>query len=240
MTNMKPLMSAAYLAEAVYRGQVPAGLGVLHTAPIFDPATQTEGMVYITGNCAWVVFAGTHKKRHWLSNFKISRKNCFGWFKAHKGFSECAEAVIGQCMDALNKYSAGTPIVVTGHSLGGAIALLVAIGIRSRAVDLEGKRREVSCITFGQPRVSTRAAIESVFRSPYIRVQNGSDTIPRVPRFGYSHAGTCLYLRNGEGYCVDPSLIERFLNRLPTIFQRASDHSMADYIRELEGLKLCE
>jgi predicted lipase len=227
------ILYAAELCNAVYSGSKPEGLGIQVCETIVDAATDTSGMAYITADTIWISFAGTEKRRDWLSNFKVIKKKCFGWFPAHKGFSECAEAVIKACLDLVNTFPERR-VVVTGHSLGGAIAVLVAIGLHEKTRVMGA--RSISLITFGQPRVSTESLIRASFPGEYVRVQNGSDVVARVPKIGYSHAGTCLYLKNGKGYCVDPGVVETFLDRLPTIGQRCTDHFMPHYIRELQRI----
>lgn len=231
---MKPLLFAAHLCDAAYSMTVPSSMGIVAQEAVRHAATCTQGMIYTTDDHVWIAFAGTNERKDWLSNFKIIKKNCFGWLPAHKGFSECAEAVIDQCLKAVSRWP-GKRVTVTGHSLGGAIALLVAIGIQAR-VNMMERGAHVRCITFGQPRVSNKSLIRSALPGEYVRVQNGSDIVCRVPKLGYSHAGKCLYLRNGDGYCMDPGHVERFLDRLLTLnqHQRVGDHMMPDYIRQLQ------
>lgn len=224
---MNPLiLTCAHLSEAVYRLRVPAGMEVLGVETIHDSTTHTTGMAYITAGRIFIALAGSTIPAHWLSNFKIIKKNCFGWLPAHKGFSECAEGVIKQCRALIDSFP-DREVVLTGHSRGAAVAVLVAAGLQSHAQP----GRKFTLITFAQPRVSTESVLRSAFTGSYVRVQNGSDAVCRAPKLGYSHAGTLVYLHNGNGYSVNPDLLQRFIDRLPTILQRATDHSMADYLR---------
>lgn len=231
---MKPVLFAAQLCEAVYSGAVPEGLGVIECESIAHRPTCTQGAAYITADEVWIVFAGTNERSDWLSNFRIIKKECFGWFPAHKGFSECAEAVIGQCRKLMTKW-AGKRVYVAGHSLGGAVAGLVAVGLQASA-KLYGQGN-VRLITFGQPRFSTSSNIKAVLQGEYIRVVNGSDVVARVPKLGYTHGGTELYLKNGKGYCIDPDAFEKFIDRA-TAWQhdRVTDHGMAGYVRALQRI----
>jgi hypothetical protein len=228
------VLTCAHLSKAVYRLEVPAGMNMLATETIFHQGTNTTGMAYFVAGRIFIAFAGSSIPAHWLSNFKIIKKNCFGWLPAHKGFSECAEAVINTCSQILDAFP-DREVVITGHSRGAAVAVLVAAGLKSHARQHGG--RKISLVTFAQPRVSQEKLLRAALGDgPYLRVVNGSDAVSRAPKLGYSHAGTLVYLKNGPGYCVDPGLLERFLDRLPTFLQRATDHDMADYIRNLEGL----
>jgi hypothetical protein len=61
---------------------------------------------------------------------------------------------------------------------------------------------------------------------PYIRVQNGSDIVPSIPRIGYSHAGELLYLTNDGKLEINPGGLRRLRDRVFTGTQRLSDHAV--------------
>ena len=64
------------------------------------------------------------------------------------------------------------PLFVTGHSLGGALALLAT---KMVVPDVDG-----ACYTFGAPRVANYEYFADV-KTPVYRVVNSSDVVPRVP-----------------------------------------------------------
>ena len=64
------------------------------------------------------------------------------------------------------------PVYITGHSLGGALAILAT---RLLASDSQG-----ACYTFGGPRVGT-AQVDDQIKTPIYRVVNAADIVPRVP-----------------------------------------------------------
>ena len=64
------------------------------------------------------------------------------------------------------------PIFITGHSLGGALALLTT---KQTASNVNG-----ACYTFGGPRVANYEYFEGI-KTPVYRVVNSSDIVPRVP-----------------------------------------------------------
>jgi len=229
----RQILQAAELANAVYDLMTPAGLGIVGVERIHEKATDTSGMAYHAPYGVTIAFAGSASAHDWLTNLKVRKRDCYGWLPAHAGFSDCAEAVIEKCIQVAT--TTDKPLTLTGHSQGGAVALLVAIGIASRIKDTG---RSISLITFGQPRASTERHIKAAFPGEYIRVVNGSDVVARVPKLGYSHAGTCMYLRNGGGYCVDPGWTELAIDRM-TAWQhdRVTDHSMPAYIRGLHQIK---
>jgi hypothetical protein len=64
------------------------------------------------------------------------------------------------------------PLFITGHSLGGALALLTTVLIA----------REVygACYTYGAPRIANYECFENL-KTPVFRVVNSADIVPRVP-----------------------------------------------------------
>ncbi|CAA0814274.1 alpha/beta-Hydrolases superfamily protein [Striga hermonthica] len=73
-------------------------------------------------------------------------------------------------------------IMVTGHSMGGAMAAFCALDLR-----LSLREQNVQVMTFGQPRIGN-AAFASYFNQivpDSIRVTNGHDIVPHLPPYYY-------------------------------------------------------
>lgn len=217
------LMTCALLSKAVYSKTVPDGMNFIGYEHIEHKGTDTFGIAYITEDIVFIAFAGSESRKDWLNDFKIIKTMFFG-VRAHRGFAECAGSVLNQ-VSAILKGLPDHKVILTGHSLGAAIAVLIAVALRPRPVQV---------INFGQPRVSTHSELNLALYGEYVRVHNGSDVVPRSPWLGYSHAGTCLYLTNNSKRLTDPSEARMFFDRLLTLSQRATDHSMTGYIKELE------
>ncbi|XP_047317027.1 triacylglycerol lipase OBL1 isoform X2 [Impatiens glandulifera] len=92
--------------------------------------------------------------------------------------------------------------VVTGHSLGGALAILFPTVLVLHK-EKEVMERLAGVYTFGQPRVGNRELgrlmeeEDMIGRSRYLRVVYCNDIVPRLPldnkTFLYKHFGVCLY-----------------------------------------------
>lgn len=223
---MTSITTCAALSKAVYSLTVPEGLHITGFERIWDESTQTLGCCYITPNALVFAFRGSVNKRHWLSNFRIIKTDYHG-IKAHRGFAESAQSVLEQVLQLIEDYGPTRRIVFTGHSLGGAIAVLLAAA---------GRPRPIEVITFGQPRVSRRRHLENAMQGSYLRIVNGSDAVPRKPWLGYSHGGCLMYLTNDGRRLANPSWWAMFKDRVWMTWQhqRLTDHYMNDYIEELE------
>jgi hypothetical protein len=129
--------------------------------------------------------------------------------KVHAGFASAFRRVAHPIYDTVDRlFATGRyrRLVVAGHSLGGALATLAAVGIVNRCFPTEAQRASVAVevITFGSPRVGNR-----MFQHYYdatLGLRNGTwrhvhhlDLIPTVPPawFGYSHVGTLVAVEQG-------------------------------------------
>ena len=92
----------------------------------------------------------------------------------HNGFLEAFEHVKNRIRATLDDHPE-LPLYITGHSLGGALAM---IATRYLGSDSTG-----ATYTFGCPRVADDAFYRSI-KTPVYRVVNGADGVARVP-FGY-------------------------------------------------------
>ena len=174
-------MLCALLSKAVYGKGAPDDLGIIGFEYIVDNDTDTFAMAFITDGEIIIAVRGSESRKDWLNDFKIIKTMFFG-VKAHRGFAMCAGSILSK-VGAILKEFPEKKIILTGHSLGGAIATLIAVSLRPKKVEL---------ITFGQPRVSTGHEINLALYGEYVRVQNGSDVVARSPWLGYSHGGTCM------------------------------------------------
>lgn len=222
------LISVAQLCRDVYQRTPNTErldiLGIHHFQ-----AGSDYGCAYVSPDTVYITIAGSDDILDWMSNFKaLFRADWFG-MRAHRGFVQAARALEKPMMDVLHQYPVHN-LVFTGHSRGGAIALLLAISAEIHLPMRRGSR----CITFGQPRVSTGHQVRLAYRyGEYVRVQNSSDAVCRWPKIGYGDAGTCLYIRRSGGSVVDPSRSFKFRDRAFTLWSRGKKHTISRYIKDL-------
>lgn len=165
------------------------------------PLAKAVAVVARTKTCTLVAFAGTDPLvlADWIADFDIAKTDSVA-----NGFAIAAAAALPAVRGAL----AGTdvPILVAGHSLGGAISVITA-----DAFAAEG-RSIVSVYTFGMPRPGGEAFCArynaALGRRTY-RLVHGIDIVPTVaPSFlGFRHVGRRLACKQGASFAaedVDP------------------------------------
>lgn len=151
------------------------------------------------------------------------------WGKVHAGFLEAFESVAGGA--AAEKLRAlegtGVKIYITGHSLGGALATVLAARL-IRAID-DGKDYKLGGLyTFGSPRVGDPQFAQhfmmraNVLGFPNVRFRNEDDIVTRVPALNYEHIGNLAYMTESEFVFLP--------NKVPSYgLGGAYDHNMVGY-----------
>lgn len=145
----------------------------------------------------FVTFAGSDpgKPEDWVTDFDAMPAPD----SLHRGFKEAVETVWPTIRTAIaNRTAPAQPLFFTGHSLGGALAILAA----SRA-PLEPNVKEVAAYTFGSPRTGGEAFFDDY--SPRLgdftfRFIHGTDIVPTVPPtlLGfYRHVGKSVQCDSG-------------------------------------------
>ena len=165
-----------------------AGFELLH----FFDIEAVQGFVCLkTGKHPYIVvsFRGSEARiEDWLTNASAQpMAPTLGDGKVHSGFYNAFMLVKKQVMEAIEsgqssvKSNDPIPVFFTGHSLGGALALVAA-----RTLEYEAKQKGVdeniktACYTFGAPRIGDYAYFEQM-KTPVYRLVNSADIVPRVP-----------------------------------------------------------
>jgi len=118
--------------------------------------------------------------------------------RVHSGFSASLSTILAQVEHWLHK-TAPAHLVLTGHSLGAALATLLA-------ARLAGQGCSIELVTFGSPRVGDEALVASLRPLAVRRYVNCTDTVTQLPPpLLYYHVDGLHYIdRLGQIHTGDP------------------------------------
>lgn len=176
-------------------------------------------------------FRGTESAGDVLADLKARMKTESSGGDVHRGFKGELDKLWPSIEKALTKVDT---LYITGHSLGAAMATIAASRIQDKVLAL---------VTFGSPRVGTRAFVNSLKVAHY-RVQNNCDDVTKVPLLlmGYRHHGTHRYMNfYGEfrTFTTWQKIKDMVRSRLKARMKKQKfigvfDHLMKNYIKKLE------
>jgi len=161
--------------------------------------------------------------------------------RIHEGFKTGLDKVWNSVWYSMGRKRTGRTIWVTGHSLGGALAV-------NAAARLEFDKNQTigGLYTFGQPRVGDQAFIDACdrkFGDRYFRFVHNKDIVPRVPtrKMGFEHKGIFKYINAAkqldDTMTWDEMTLIPFIQEISQIFKLGvegiKDHSMSNYVGAL-------
>lgn len=208
--------------------------------------SDTQALAASIDGYTLICFRGTAGLSDWKTNLRTERKAIsLGFFGAtgyvHSGFWSAWEDVKPEVIKYLKEQRATNEnepasasngqcheILIGGHSLGGAIALIAGIELKREGYQVLG------VFTFGQPKVFSEEVVKMSDQSPsdFPDIQRfifADDPVPSLPP-GYFHIGHEKYSRE----------IGRILSHpQSTLFWPSiGDHRMSNYVKTLAQLIL--
>ncbi|XP_058226970.1 triacylglycerol lipase OBL1 [Rhododendron vialii] len=174
------------------------GLGNRANASTFQSLLQVNDTIFTSSNASTSEGSFTESKAE-----KIGRDHSSDGNKLIPDMVEMTAyyAVRSKLKSLLNEHKTAK-FIVTGHSLGGALAILFPTVLVLHE-EREIMQRLLGVYTYGQPRVGNRQLgrfMEDHLDLPvpkYFRVVYCNDLVPRLPyddkTFLYKHFGECLY-----------------------------------------------
>jgi hypothetical protein len=141
-----------------------------------------------------IAFRGTDSVRDWIGNINVlGEPREYG--TAHRGFLQAFQLLQPQLETLIERFPS-VPVVLTGHSLGGAMAVLAAAEWQG---NISNPIQKV--YTFGQPAVGKAGFAEFIsanLAGKIFRFVNNDDVVPKVPP-RYEHVGVSFkFDANGE------------------------------------------
>jgi pimeloyl-ACP methyl ester carboxylesterase len=265
--------NALYLAHAsdiaYHRAPATAAsdrLG-LEGVGFLNKVTRTRGFLGVCDTHAVLAFRGSDPVTlpNWVTDVVVKlveRADYHG--RVHHGFS----AALKHTWDKVERLIESTnerPLFLTGHSMGGALAVLAACRLAKLG------RPPVATYTFGSPRVGDRAFCAG-YRLPTYRVVNGLDLVPEMPLASlkrrlpaqfraanpklalglkriarnvpcYGHVRTFVYIDRDGAVTIDAdvepwhahAVARAIATRGKSFLEGLTDHLISNYIRGLEG-----
>lgn len=151
------------------------------------------GYVLSADDVAVVVFQGTDQVSEWIVNLAVAP-----FFTPqgdiHDGYYKAYRTLKPQVTRFLEE-SKPRKIWITGHSLGGALALACAYDLITQE-----KVGPHGVMTFGQPMVVDgflARYLDNLLLGRYVHFVNERDLVPRLPP-GYAHCGSLVWFVDGE------------------------------------------
>jgi len=247
--NYSQATQCALLSEAIYQDFSEIQFSNFpNITPVLIEQEKTGTQCAILSDSAedtiYIVFRGSEEKIDWSTNFDLNKvafdqnviheeivdnleevypyeEKSQSGAKMHQGFVNAFLSVREQIHHQIKDYTA-SQVIVTGHSLGGALSTLCAVDIQY----CFGEKFAVSIYTFGSPRVGNNGFRESF-----------NKRVPNSYRFVYGMDIVAALPRSWQGYHhIDQEhrLGQRF--SLNFLSQRFRDHDIMNYISALKAL----
>ena len=196
----------------------------------------------------WVAIRGTVNVKNTLVNLDLKLiPNKDIDIQLHSGFAETAKDIFLKIRPKLEKEYA---IKITGHSLGGAVATVLAMYLDTNDYSV------ARIITFGQPKVTNFTGAQKFSHLNILRVVTAEDFVPLLPPLDvidlnitdlnsvsnvgiYWPLGQEIILLNNNDYSIAKGLdsmlrATKFLNRQPDPKNLAA-HQMAYYLQSIKN-----
>jgi triacylglycerol lipase len=172
---------------------------VVEEAETVLPKSSTRCFVAHGRAALIIAFAGTDPLvlANWITDFDMHIDST----GAARGYDVATQAVWPRVLSLIAKYAApDDKILVTGQSLGAALAALTA-----HKIDADAQRRVHAVYAYGMPRpgdAAFAAAYDAGLGQRTYRLVYGDDIVPTVApsTIGFRHVGRYLHCKRGEKF----------------------------------------
>ena len=243
---MKYSLDCARLSAIVYKNSSEAlneinSLYEISDFTFFD-RKGTQALSFISNDKLFICFRGTEPTK--FSDIAADLKfwqlqdSKYKTGKIHAGFKKALDVIWPSLFIYLKKNIGDREVVVTGHSLGAALATLCA-----NRLSKDFKVTNISLYTFGSPRVGDKRWASN-FIVPTYRFVNNNDIVPSVPGdILFDHVGNLVYI-NYYGFIRDMTRWQRVKDRWRGFWGAIKhfegvdffiDHSMKSYLEKVKN-----
>lgn len=242
-------------------------LGLRRVVAFHNRITRTRGFFGVCDTHAVLAFRGSDPVTlpNWVTD-AVARLVERGEYegRVHQGFSSVLRRTWGK-LEPMLAEAEGRPLFLTGHSMGGALAVLTACRLAKAG------RSPAATYTYGAPRVGDPAFCEG-YTLPTYRVVNRLDLVPEMPMASikrllpethrlmnekvlgrlremagrvpcYGHVKTFVYIDRDGVITLDAdvepwhthAVARAIATRGQSFLEGITDHLISNYIRGLEG-----
>ena len=220
------------------------GLELKKTTTIIDTDVQYFVAIHPTLNYQVISIRGTANPENVKVDVEIKfiKDDTLG-IEVHKGFAKASNELLTDLKKSSSVLDKHLPIIVTGHSLGGAIAVIVGMHLKEMNYKLK------AIYTYGQPKLTDRHGAEKYKSIPLIRYANDKDIVPLVPPLSmdqesnwdiYWHLGKEVLLYSDMRYTqlsADASVLRGLASYYDDLFKKRDldAHSLVNYVNSLQA-----
>lgn len=203
--------------------------------------TDLQVMVAKYNNTIFITFKGSKEKEDWITNFSTSKKALSNSnINVHSGFLNTVSTFIKTLdeisdkppidllIDTLTSASSEINFVITGHSLGGALATLSGAYLHSLGIASE----RLVVYTFGAPPVGWDD-FANAYEEPLnvYRFCNSNDMVPKINTFAK------LFPNKMQKYLGSPTQMKHIGKSIELVCTWHEGHEMKDYLNNLHEYK---
>ena len=224
----------AEVVEKIGFGNLEDGLALMGMKSwdiIYDEETDTAGLFAFSDNRILIAFKGTSSMQNVKTDLDIKKvvhppprrlsvNSAWGLRRTkstprvHKGFHDawCKNDYNKKVMEKLREiydgrieHASDVHIYITGHSLGGALAVLCAYEASTLLPDAA-----LTVYTYGQPRVGNRAFSDDYNSRvvDHFSIINDQDPVARIPKGNYKRVGSRIIVDSKGDLIVRPTFLE--------------------------------
>ena len=196
-----------------------------------------------------IVFQGTDSKQDWKQNLEFKTVSIIqdgpNHLRAHKGFLEqffsLKKYIEKEIYDFNQNYHNHIlNIVLSGHSLGGAVASICGIYLFRPQISMK-------IITIGSPKAFCKHLMkwyDEHLSSNTFRVVNHQDSIPHLPPTGpiyhYEQPKECILIYLKENCLRNVEQRRSFLELMKNVFTLFKEHFIETYAERVQKFKILQ
>lgn len=233
------LSAASYVSPAIIEQRLARVEYTLAHHNVLPGSALSYFLARSSSGIQYLSFRGTSNLENALVDLDLSLQlDADINIQLHQGFAAAAKAAYEDVKLKLNK---DQPIRTTGHSLGGAIAVIMAMYLQRDGYSVD------QVITFGQPKVTNVTGAEVFESLSLMRVVTPKDIVPLVPPLSplqlknldiYWHMGKEVILLPVKDYALTEGFksmmrATKFVSSIPDETNLHA-HQMATYLTLIE------